>query len=249
MSNVDMFSRTWCFIDEVNISKGSTNYNTIKTATGSTTADAARKNEHFQHRYIPAQLFMFSQQPPTFIEAGDRRFFISTWEYEFNSQAEKDDYFQGYTSWLHDQNGFAAIAGLLTATDISSIRPESPAMITPEKLQVVEMVKDGAVQEIMAVMEDNPEQVCWTEKMFFDVWYRHGITKEQVKKHKLREAGLVQQQHKKYESKKHLTLYLRKGFVRKATTGVGTTLVNADAGVVKNFKDDKGYQRAMIEKD
>jgi len=244
MSSVDMFSRTWCFIDEVNISKGSTNYNSIKTATGSTTTDAARKNEHFQHHYIPAQLFMFSQQPPTFIEAGDRRFFISTWQYEFNSQAEKDDYFRGYINWLHDKGGFSAIAGLLAATDISSVRPESPAMITSEKLQVVEMVTDSAVQDIASLLADNPEQVCWTENDFDLVWIEHGTKPNQIG-YKLQQAGLVVQKKDKYEGRRWLQFYLRKGYTIERKKQVGTTLIDSTTGQRKDIREDGGYSDAM----
>lgn len=244
MSSVDIFSRTWCFIDEVNITKGSTNYNSIKTATGSTTTDAARKNEHFQHHYIPAQLFMFSQQPPTFIEAGDRRFFISTWQYEFNSQAEKDDYFRGYINWLHDKVGFSAIAGLLAATDISSVRPESPAMITSEKLQVVEMVADGAVQDITSKLEDNPEQICWTQDDFALIWSEHQLNKNQFD-YKLQQAGLVVQKKHKYEGRRWIQFYVRKDYTLERKKQLGTTLRNNTTGQPKDIRDDGGYHDAM----
>lgn len=245
MSSVDMFSRTWTFIDEVNISKGSTNYNSIKTATGTTTTDAARKNEHFQHHYIPAQLFMFSQQPPTFIEAGDRRFFISTWQYEFNSQAEKDNYFRDYINWLHDQGGFAAIAGLLAATDISSVRPESPAMITSEKLQVVEMVADSAVQDIVEKLEDYPEQICWTQQDFTLIWAEHQLNKNQYD-YKLQQAGLVVQKKHKYEGRRWIQFYLRKGYTLEIKKQVGTTLIDSTTGGQrKDIREDGGYHDAM----
>ena len=125
MSSVDIFSRTWAIVDEVNIAKGSTNYNTIKTHTGSTHISSARKGEHFRQWYIPAQLVIFSQKPPTFIETGDRRFFISKWDCDFESTAAKDDYFRDYTEWLQNQGGYEAIAGLLQKTDCSGVRAES----------------------------------------------------------------------------------------------------------------------------
>jgi hypothetical protein len=77
ISSVDIFSRTWAVVDEVNIAKGSTNYNKIKTHTGTSSTNSARKGQHFKPWYIPAQLIMCSQKPPTFIEPGHRRFFIS----------------------------------------------------------------------------------------------------------------------------------------------------------------------------
>ena len=245
MSVVDMFTRTWCFIDEVNIAKGSTNYNSIKTATGSTTTDAARKNEHFQSHYIPAQLFMFSQKPPTFIEAGDRRFFISTWQYDFNTPQEKDDYFRDYISWLHDSEGFNAIAGLLAVTDVSGVRPESPAMITAEKLEVVEMVTDSAVEDIVNMLQDSPEKICWTENDFAEIWAEHG-TKLSQRGYKLQEAGLVVQKKNKYENRRWLQFYLRKGYTIERKKQVGTFLKYSKDNVTpKDIKDDAGYIEAM----
>jgi len=65
MSFVDIFSRTWAVVDEVNIAKGSTDYNAIKTMTGNTRTDAARKGEHFKYRYIPAQSCTLRSHPPS----------------------------------------------------------------------------------------------------------------------------------------------------------------------------------------
>jgi hypothetical protein len=187
---------------------------------------------------------MFSQQPPTFIEAGDRRFFISTWQHEFDSQAEKDDYFRDYINWLHDQGGFAAIAGLLAATDISSVRPESPAMITPEKLQVVEMVRDGAVQDITSKLEDSPEQICWTQQDFALIWAEHQLNTNQYD-YKLQQAGLVVQKKHKYEGRRWIQFYVRKDYTLERRKQLGTTLRNNTTGQHKDIREDGGYHDAM----
>lgn len=66
-SSVDLWKRTWLFVEEVDVRQGSTDYNKIKTFVGATTADAARKNEHVSKHELPAQLIMFSNSAPTFI--------------------------------------------------------------------------------------------------------------------------------------------------------------------------------------
>jgi hypothetical protein len=245
MSSVDVFSRTWAIVDEVNIAKGSTNYNTIKTHTGSTHTSSARKNEHFRTWYIPAQLIMFSQKPPTFIEAGDRRFFISRWETEFDSQEAKDDYFRGYTSWLHDKGGFEAIAGLLKVTDVSKLRPESPAMITPEKRQVVAMVTDDSVQDMLERIDEQPQRICWTEDDFIDIFYEQEINQKQYG-YKMEESGLVEQMKRKYGGNRSIKFYLRKGWEIRVVNGKGSWLQNlTDTQEQRSLKEDEGYRAAM----
>jgi hypothetical protein len=232
-------------VDEVNIAKGSTDYNAIKTMTGNTRTDAQRKGEHFKYRYIPAQLIMNSQKPPTFIEAGDRRFFISRWDCDFDTPQAKNDYFREYTTWLHDKGGFAAIAGLLKVTDISTVNPEAPAMITPEKRQVVAMVTDDSVQEMLQLIEAAPFKVCWTEQDFEHIFREYEIHKKQFG-YKLEEAGLVEQLKHKYEGKKVRKFYLRRGWEIKIANGNGSELINIEKPEdSKLLKTDPGYITAM----
>ena len=245
MSSVDVFSRTWAIVDEVNILKGSTNYNTIKTHTGSTHTSSARKNEHFRAWYIPAQLIMFSQKPPTFIEAGDRRFFISRWETEFDSPEAKDDYFRDYTNWLHDKGGFESIAGLLKVTDVSRLRSESPAMITPEKRQVVAMVTDDSVQDMIEKIDEHPERICWTEGDFFQIFSEQEINQKQYG-YKMEEAGLVEQMKRKYDGKRSIKFYVRKGWEIRVVNGKGSWLQStSDRNEQRSLKEDEGYRQAM----
>ena len=245
MSSVDVFSRTWAIVDEVNIEKGSTNYNTIKTHTGSTNTNSARKNEHFRQWHIPAQLMMFSQKPPTFIEAGDRRFFISRWETEFESPQDKDNYFRDYANWLHEEGGFEAIAGLLKVTDVSKLRPESPAMITPEKRQVVAMVTDDSVQDMIEMIDAEPERICWTEDDFLEIFHEQEVSQKQ-RHYKMEEAGLIEQMKRKYEGRTTVKFYLRKGWEINVVNGRGSWLQSTtDVNELRNLKEDEGYRKGI----
>tara|TARA_R110000796_G_scaffold92676_1_gene197014 strand:- start:112 stop:1515 length:1404 start_codon:yes stop_codon:yes gene_type:complete len=245
MSSVDIFSRTWAVVDEVNIAKGDTNYNKIKTHTGTTQTSSARKNEHFKQYYIPAQLMMFSQKPPTFIETGDRRFFISQWDCEFDSSQQKDNYFGRYTHWLQNEGGYSAIAGLLEKTDIKTLRAESPAMMTPEKRQVVAMVTDDAVTDIQLAVEDKPDVICFTESDFDNVWFEHDITKK-ARGYKLQEAGLVETAKKKYEGKRTIKFFVRPEYELIVKNGMPNTLTHkGQKSKDILLKDELGYQGAM----
>ena len=245
LSSVDLFSRTWALVDEVNIVKGSTDYNTIKTLTGGTLTDAERKYENFQERYVPAQLFMFSQHPPTFIEAGDRRFFISKWETDFESDTQKKVYFEDYNHWLQKEGGYEAIAGLLKLTDITGVSLAAHAMITPEKRQVVAMVTDNCAQDIKSKLEEEPLRICWTEDDFLGIFIENEVSKNQ-RKYKMEEAGLVVQQKRKYEGRLSRQFYLRQGWDIRISNGKGSFLINLkDEFDIRQLKDDSGYNEAM----
>lgn len=247
MSSVDVFSRTWAIVDEVNIKKGSTNYNKIKTHTGSTYVSTARKGEHFRSWYIPAQLFMFSNHPPTFIEANDRRFFVTRWDCEFPSESAKRDYFEQYTSWLQN-GGYEAIAGLLSKTK-ADVATAQEAMMTPEKQQVVQMVTDDVVTEIKLMMEQRHWWICFEAETFKDIWRMYGISRAQ-QKYKLQEAGLVETAKRKYEGKKTKTLFVRDGWELEVQNGKPATLRNKhDPKANTLLKDDIGYQVVMEQRD
>ena len=197
-SQVDIFTCTWAVVDETHIKKGSVDYNTIKSNTGQTFIESSRKHEHFKKWYIPAQLIMFGQKEPTFIEPGDRRFFVNRWDTEFESQAAKDDYFEGYTNWLYNEDGFAAIAGLLAVTDISNVRIESPPLMTDDKKMVINMVTDYSVSDIKEIINQHPERICFVASDFEEVWEKYDIKRNQFV-YKLAEAGLSDTNKHKYD--------------------------------------------------
>ena len=200
-SQVDIFTGTWAIVDETNINRGSVDYNTIKSMTGQTFVTSSRKHEHFNRFYIPAQLIMFSQRPPTFIEPGDRRFFINRWDTEFESQTAKDDYFKAYTDWLYKEDGFAAIAGLLAVTDISDVRIESPPLMTDDKRMVINMVTDYSVSDIKDIINQHPERICFLASDFERVWDKYEIKQNQFV-YKLEEAGLSDTGKHRYEGQR-----------------------------------------------
>ena len=71
MSNVDIWSRTLLVVEEVEVSIKDKLANTIKSFMGNDYVDADRKNEHFGRHFIPANLIMLSNNPPTMLEKDD----------------------------------------------------------------------------------------------------------------------------------------------------------------------------------
>ena len=190
MSAVDVWTRTWAIVEEVDVKKGSTDYNKLKTMIGGGVFNAARKGEHFRKHEAPAQLIMMSNHAPNFIEPNDRRFFISQWTTDFQSEQEKNDYFANYTDWLNNQGGYSAIAHLLKTQDTSEVRVEAPALMTHEKQSVIALMTDRVVEAIELEMEQRADAVCFTAGSFFEIWQEFGTSNGQ-QIHKLTEAGLT----------------------------------------------------------
>ena len=189
MSGIDVWTRTWAIIDEVDVKAGSSCYNNIKTMTGGQSFDSARKGEHFKRFETPAQLIMNSNHAPTFLEADDRRFFVSKWETEFKPNENKTDYFRQYVSWLENDKGYEAIAGLLAKRDVSKVEISAHAMVTEEKLLVTALMADGSVDEVLGLLEQHDSINIFDINMFNTIWDSHDITKT-VQKHKMLAAGL-----------------------------------------------------------
>lgn len=243
-SYVDIFTGTWAIVDETNISKGSVDYNTIKSMTGQTFVTSSRKHEHFNRFYIPAQLIMFSQRPPTFIEPGDRRFFINRWDTEFKSQTAKDDYFKAYTDWLYKEDGFAAIAGLLAVTDISDVRIESPPLMTDDKRMVINMVTDYSISDIKDIINQHPDRICFLASDFEKVWEKYEIKQNQFV-YKLEEAGLSDTGKHRYDGLRR-RFFIRNSFHLRRRQGLSSSLEHkVDQGQTRLLSEDSDYIFAM----
>ena len=243
MSAVDVWTRTWVVVEEVDVKKGSTDYNRLKTMIGGGAFSAARKGEHFRKHESPAQLFMLSNHAPTFIEPNDRRLFISEWTTVFESAEEKNNYFSTYAAWLKEEGGYSAIASLLAKRDISQVKIEAPAMMTEEKQAVVSLMTDRAVEEIKLIMEEQPAAICFTADAFKSIWDDHDVPKNQ-QKYKLSEAGLLATPKKRY-SGPTFQFWIRKGWQLQVRNGRKTMLSNKGEQLVKELENDEGYKAAV----
>lgn len=243
MSGVDVWTRTWAIVDEVDVKAGSSCYNNIKTMTGGQSFDSARKGEHFKRYETPAQLIMNSNHAPTFLEADDRRFFVSKWETEFKPYEDKTRYFKDYVNWLELQGGYEAIAGLLSERDVSGVEISAHAMMTQEKLQVTALMTDEVTCDISTMLEEFADVNVFDASMFDSIWSKYVVPQNQ-QKYKLLEAGLNATAHKAYEGKRR-TLWIRKGFTLMASKGVAPVLLNDKVRTQVHLKSDLGYQHSV----
>ena len=223
MSAVDIWTRTWTVVEEVDVKKGSTDYNSLKTMIGGSSFHAAREGEHFRRHETPAQLVMLSNHAPNFIEPNDRRFFISKWMTHFESQEKKDTYFLEYIGWLN-QDGYKAVA----------------AMMTEEKLAVVSLMTDPVVEEIKLTLDAEPDTVCFTAKTFFELFHEHNVSKA-AQRYKLSEAGLHQTPKKRYRNRVK-EFWLRPGWRLEALNGVKPRLLSDNLQLERLLEEDPGYR-------
>jgi len=251
-SSVDLWKRTWLFVEEVDVRPGSTDWNKIKGFTGTSMVDAAMKYQHVSKHELPAQLIMFSNSAPTFIEPNDRRFFISKFETEFKDSEEKRDYFTKYHKWLDSGDAYPAIAYLLKHRNIKRFKLADEAMMTDEKREITTLVSDVVVDHIRAELEDKDNKaICFVPSDFRELWEKHGIKPSQIK-HKLSEAGLKMNRSSRYRCEttgKSLTLELwtRPEWTLNRKQGTPATLVKDD-GRRMPLVEDEGYQRFWEQK-
>ena len=244
-SSVDLWKRTWLVVEEVNVKTGGTDWNKIKGFTGTSTTDAAMKYQHVSKHELPAQLIMFSNSPPTFIEPNDRRFFISKFETEFESATAKRDYFDRYHQWLDSADAYPAIAYLLKHRNVSKFSLAAEALVTEEKQAISALVTDSVVEAISAEIGET-EAICFIPSDFDEIWYDHGINPKQ-RKHKLSEAGLRKNPSKRYThqlNKNHtltLEIWTRPGWKLHRKQGQAATLVHTDGNKML-LVDDAGYK-------
>ena len=149
MSNVDIWSRTLLIVEEVEVSVQDKLANTIKSFMGTSCVDADRKHEHFGSYFIPANLIMLSNNPPTMLEKDDRRWYVK----EMTPQAYPEAYFKQFYYWL-EARGYGAIAHLLATTDISDMSLSDRPRWTQEKALACDMATKQDVLDVMRMVEN-----------------------------------------------------------------------------------------------
>jgi hypothetical protein len=149
MSSVDIWSRTLLVVEEVEVSNKDRLANTIKSFMGTSWVDADRKHEHFGRHFIPANLIMLSNNPPTMLDGDDRRWYVR----EMNPQAEPVQYFKELYAWLED-DGHEAVAHLLATTDISDMNLSDRPRWTDEKALACDMATKQDVLDVQMLVEE-----------------------------------------------------------------------------------------------
>ena len=163
MSNVDIWSRTLLIVEEVEVSIQDKLSNTIKSFMGTSYVDADRKHEHFGSYFIPANLIMLSNNPPTMLEKDDRRWYVK----EMAPQSDPEKYFKNFYHWL-ERYGYQAIAHLLATTDISDMSLSDRPRWTEEKKMACDMATKQDVLDVQKMVEEADGYV-FTADYFKDV--------------------------------------------------------------------------------
>jgi len=240
-SNVELWTRDWLAIAEADLSLDSAAYTTIKSHTGTSKIDADKKFKDFSLHEIPANLIMLSNNPPSFIEQEDRRFFVSKWQYKFDSPNEKSGYFKIYTDWLFNKGGLEAIAGLLATVKVI-IEPTQAAPITDEKIAAMEISVHPAIEEIRCIVETNVDRKLYKLDNFESLFRKHNIVDTKRYSHMLIEAGLAKQPRirpKVNGKQTYANYFTANGWVLRTQNGKPTVLVRGD--VEFDASEDEGW--------
>lgn len=170
MSSVDIWSRTLLVVEEVDVSIKDRLANTIKSFMGTSWVDADRKHEQFGRHFIPANLIMLSNNPPTMLDGDDRRWYVK----EMRPQSDPVEYFKKLYAWL-DNDGHEAVAYLLATTDISDMNLSDRPRWTDEKALACDMATKQDVLDVQKLVEqangyvftaDYFKEVCNPNRLF-----------------------------------------------------------------------------------
>ncbi len=186
--SVNNWGRTFLIGEEIDVPKDSVFYSELKSFTGMSRVEADDKFISFGTYEIPAQLIMLSNKPPSFIEMGDRRFFISQWETGLDGD-RKASFFNNFDRHLK-QGGYEGIAALLKARDLSNYDGFQPPLETEEKRQMMYLSENPTVQKLICYLEEKANQRVFEMDSFKLIWEDDGILKPEHKKHLLNDAGL-----------------------------------------------------------
>lgn len=153
--------------DEIKITKHSEFYNEIKAYAVETELEDRLLYQNYATHDIPAQLILFSNHAPSFLEEDDRRFFVS--EYDIGLEKTSEDYkehFAEYWEWINSEYGLPALAWHLQTRDLSKYQLRSAPPMTAEKEKALSIVSDPIKGLILEMLEDNPDKLVFSETMF-----------------------------------------------------------------------------------
>jgi hypothetical protein len=191
---------------------------------------------------------MLSNNPPSFIETNDRRFFVSKWQHDFENPEQKTEYFDRYINWLENEDGYAAIAGLLQSTKVV-IKNTEAAMMTPEKQQAMNIAEHPVIADIKAVLNEEPDRVLYTQDSFANAFRKHNIGDTKRWSHILSECGLSKSasvRAKHHGKQRSAVYYVREGWTLRISNGVTPKLQKDEktleaANDAGWFKDESTY--------
>ena len=217
---VDCWATSWVVIEEASIKHGGT-YDTIKSYTGSDTVQADAKHTAFRRYEVPAMLILLSNRAPTFIEAEDRRFFVSEWTLDDMTKAERSEYFKEYRLWL-DNGGIEAIARHLETRAVTRNVYEA-APVTPEKSRAMTVAANPVTLMIADMLEDNLEKVLFTKDVFYQL-FKDNHVGAGLQKFILNDAGLELLRTRTKINGVQSRVWARKGAMLVPTTGKSTSV-------------------------
>jgi len=213
LSGIDLWKRTWLIADEMPEKASDAIYSYLKDMTGRQKKDGARKNEHFQKHEVPANLIVFSNNPPSFLPSSDRRFFVSEFHHEFEDDDARAAYMAWFRDWAFNKGGVEAVAHYLGNLDVDDYNEAQQAPRTEEWRRCTGMQEDDDAITIRNFISDLPQQHIFEDKQLKEMLAH--LRSDQERKSVLSKAGLVKEKDRvscKMDNKqKMITVWVREG--------------------------------------
>lgn len=209
------WSSTFFIADEIKITKHSEFYNEIKAYTVETELEDRILYANYDTYDIPAQLILFSNHAPSFLEEDDRRFFVAEWDIGLDKTSEEyRQHFRDYYDWIESEDGLAALAHHLQNRDLSKYGLRSAPPITPEKAKALSILADPAKLHITEMLEDNPNKLAFNEAIFTELAERNAGWR-----HLLSECGLQRHDKRIQLGKSKRRVWYRDGHTISSSAG------------------------------
>jgi len=251
-SSVDLWRREWLFVSDTNVKLNSDTYTMLKGYTGDSKTWSSPKHMQFADYEIPANLIMFGNSPPNFLEQEDRRFFISNFSSEWETAEAKEDYFVELIHWLKEDGGYNAINCYLLNRDISHFSLAQHAPDNEEKLQALEASSCPVVQEIKLAIASKPHKPYWATEEFQHLMIKFRVG-ESAMKYKMQKADLQVTARAKYKDSKNgeasqkITLWLRPDTHLAKRSGVPPVLrTSTTSRALYDHEDWKDFYNSVL---
>ena len=169
MNAHELFQASLLAVEEVrpDVHSGSKVYNAIKALSTASVTKAAGKHAGFGDKETPAALWLSSNHPPHFLEAGDRRFYVVRWEVgeldELQAELPSEDLdwvndwkhmvWSEFNEWLEDDDGYAKLRRFIELVPTTFAPKDAP--MTPEKRQALALNTQSSVLDIANAVDDS----------------------------------------------------------------------------------------------
>jgi hypothetical protein len=240
MLDVDAWKKPFMIGDEVKIEMGGV-YNKLKSRITESEVYEDRKYERMTKHATPALAIMLSNYAPSFIEEGDRRFFVSEFHNGMdNTTDEHAEYFKGLAGWLNKPANQAAVKGyLLDYKSVFGFDCYQSPLVTDEKIKHIRKSKGKDALEDF--LYENSDLYVFEKKKLLEA------LKLDETAHYYALVELFDEELVNFKSRKRVRVLIRKGFRVSGGSGSKSSIVNSEGNFVAYTEDQ--VNKALVNRE